>query len=235
MSIFVSVSILVFSMLIIAFLKLVPGVFAYFYHYASGKYSTKKTNDLSIFFIFGVETLSALIFILLNLILFALTYTTIDLSNEIFLWTIAGLLFALGLAFFCFYFRRGFGTKLFISRRSATDFENKAKLVKNRSDAFVLGFISGIPELLFTAPLYLIVLISITKNFILVLPRSLILTAFILIIVSPLFFLYVYFKNGNNLANYLRSRIKNKTFFRFFVSILYFLLAILIIMFEVFF
>lgn len=216
-------------MLIIVSMKLIPGVFAHFYHYTFGKYSARKASNLSIFFIFGVEALPALIFATLNLIFCALSYTSLDLSNEIFLWAIAGLLIALGVAFFFFYFRRSSGTELFISRRNASNFIKKIKLVKNHSDAFVLGFVSGIPELLFTLPLYLVVIVSVTKNFLIIMPCSLILTLFILITISPLFFIYAYFRNGNNLANFLRLRIKNKTFFRFFVPILYFVLAILII------
>ena len=233
MSIFTSLSIVVISMLIIASLKLVPGVFGLFYHYALGKYSARKVSDLSIFFIFGVEILPALIFILLNLILFALSFTAINLSSEIFSWTMAGLLIALGFAYFCFYFRSETGTKLFISRRSAANFEQKAKLVKNRSDAFILGFVSGIPELIFSLPLYLLVLISVTKDFAQMFPPSLIIAPFILITICPLFFVYAYFRSGNNLANFLKLRIKNKLFFRLFTSILYLLLAILIIFFRI--
>ncbi|MBR3253295.1 hypothetical protein IKF85_01075 [Candidatus Saccharibacteria bacterium] len=235
MNVFVSLGILILSVLIIASLKLIPGVFAFLYHYASGKYSAKKVSDLSMFFIFGVELFPAIIFVILNLIFYALSYTNLDPSNGIFLWAVVGLLIALGIAFFCFYYRRGHGTKLFISRRTASNFEQKAKLVKTRSDAFILGFISGIPELLFTLPLYLITLLSVTKNFLDVIPRSLILVLFILIIISPLLFLYAYFRSGNNLANYLKARIKNKLFFRFFISILYFVLAIIIIIFKVIF
>lgn len=216
-------------------MKLIPGVFAFFYHYASGKYSARKVSDLSIFFIFGVEFLPALILILLNLSLYALSFTSLNLSNEILLWAITGLLIALSFAFFCFYFRRGDGTKLFISRRSAQNFEQKAKLVKNRSDAFILGFVSGIPELLFTLPLYLLILASTTRNYLEVIPRSFILVLFLSIIVSPLFFLYAYFRSGNNLANFQRLRIKNKTFFRIFVSILYLLIAMIIIIFRIIF
>ncbi len=216
-------------------MKLVPGVFALFYHYASGKYSAKKVSNLSIFFILGVETLPVFIFTILNFIILIFFFTNLSLINGILLWGIIGLLISLGLAFFLFYFRRGSGTELFISRHLASNFEEKAKLVKKPSDAYLLGLISGIPELIFTLPLYFIVFTAITKNFIVVTPCSIILMLFVLLIISPLFFLYTYFRTGNNLANFIKLRTKNKTFFRYFISILYFLLAILIIFFEVIF
>ena len=230
---FTPLSIAILSMLIIASLYLIPGVFALFYHYASGKYSAKKVGDLSIFFILGAETLPALIFIMINSIIYALSFINLDLRNNIFLWTTVGLLFALGIAFFCFYFRRGNGTRLFITRKTASNFEKKASLVKTNSDAFVLGLTSGIPELIFTFPLYLIVFIEITRYYIFSISCSFIFILFIFLTITPLFFVYTYFKIGNNLANYLRKRASNKTFFRFFVPILYFILALLIIFFRI--
>lgn len=235
MIVFTPLSILILAMLIITSMKLIPGIFAYLYHHASGKYSAKKVGNLCLFFILGVEVLPALLFVVSNFLLCALSYTKFDITSDIILWSTAGLLVALGIAFFCFYFRRDKGTKLFISRKTASNFRKKATLVETNSDAFILGLISGIPELLFTFPLYLITLIEITKSFILPVPCSMILILFILAIISPLFFLYVYFRAGNNLADFLRLREKNKTFFRFFVASLYFLLALIIILLKVIF
>ncbi len=233
MSVFTPLSILILSTLIIASMKLIPGIFALFYHYASGKYSVKKVSNLSIFFILGVETLPVFILTILNFFTFVFFFTNRSSINGVLLWSIIGSLFALGLAFSLFYFRRSSGTELFISRHLASSFEEKAKLVKKPSDAYILGLISGIPELIFTLPLYFIVFITITKSFIVVTSCSTILMSFILLTISPLFFLYAYFRTDNNLANFMKLRTKNKNFFRFFVSILYFLLAILIIIFEV--
>lgn len=234
MSVFTSFGIALIAMLIIIFLKLVPGVFALFYHYASGKYSAKKTADLSIFFILGAETLPALLFIIINFILCGFSYTNLNITSKFFLWLISGLLMGLGFAFLFFYFHRGRNTKLFISRKNAKNLNEKAKNVKTRSDAFLLGLISGVPELFFTLPLYLIVFIEIAKNFISATTCSALLLLFILATITPLFFLYAYFRNGNNLANFERQRIKNKSFFRVFIPTLYFLLALLIIIFRIF-
>lgn len=220
-------------MLIVVSLKLIPGIFGLFYHYASGKYSEKKVSDLSIFFIFGVETLPVIIFLLANLLLNFFIFTNLNPSGDIFLYIAIGLLISLCIAFFLFYFRRGRGTKTFISRKTAKNFDTRAKNIKTRSDAFILGFISGFPELIFTLPLYIIVLINISKNYIITNTVSFILLLFALSTVIPLFFLYAYFRNGNNLANFERLRIKNKTFFRIFIPLLYLLIAFLILIFEV--
>lgn len=233
MNVFTPLSILILSMLIIASMQLIPNLFAYFYHYASGKYSSKKLGALSIFYILGAEALAVIIFIILNFLIYVFSFMNFDFTEGVFLWAAIGLLFSLGIAFFCFYYRKGKEATLFISRNLALNLRNRASSVKNKSDAFILGFVSGIPELIFTLPLYLLVLIAITKNFLLTAPCSFVLASFILIIISPLFFIYAYFKLGNNFADYLKIHKKNKTFFRYFIPSLYFILATLIIVFKV--
>ena len=231
MSVFTSLEIFIISGLIIASLKLIPGIFALFYHYASGKYPAKKVSDLSIFFILGVETLPVLVFIILSFASRALLFTDITLTENITIATIAGLLFALSFSIFFFYFRRSKGTELFISRKTAKRFIRRASNVKKRSNAFFLGLTSGLPELIFTLPLYLIIFIEASNNF-KVTSSSAILLAFVLFIIAPIFLTYAYFRNGNNLANFERLRVKNKFFFRSFIASLYALLAILLIIFR---
>ena len=232
MSIFTSLGIFIISGLIIASLKLIPGVFALFYHYASGKYSAKKVSDLSIFFVLGAETLPVLIFVILNLASRTLLFTDITLTENIIIATASGLLFALSFSTFFFYYRKSKGTELFISRKTAGRLVKRACAIKSRSDAFFLGFISGLPELIFTLPLYTIVLIEISNNPDIISVSSFLLI-FILFIITPLFLIYSYFRNDNNLANFERLRVKNKPFFRSFIASLYALLAILLIIFRI--
>lgn len=233
MSVFASLGILILSMLILMSLKLIPGIFMLFTHYNLGKFSKLKVDDLGIFFILGVETLSAIIFILINSTLRALSFSEIIFDNQIFSYILAGIMIALGFVILLFYFRKGNGTKLFISRKAARNFDLKAKTVKNRSDAFILGFIAGVPELIFTLPLYLISLIEISKLSFPNLPFSTLIFIFVLILAFPLMILHTIEKNNHNLAELVKTRFKNKNFFRLFISILYFLIAILIIAFGV--
>lgn len=232
MNVFASLGIPILSMLIIVSMKLIPGIFALFYHYASGKYSSKKVADLTVFFILGAETLPVIIFLIINYILCGFIFTNLEPTSKIFLWIIAGLLIALGISFFLFYFRKSRATELFISRKTARALRVKSEQVKTRSDAFILGFIAGIPELLFTLPLYLISFIEICENNLA--SSSFFLIIFILLTISPLFLLYLYFRNDNNLASFEKLRVKNKPFFRIFISTLYFLLGLLIILFGIY-
>ena len=210
-------------------LKVIPGIFAIFYHYASGKYSARKASDLAIFFICGAETLPAIIFVIFNFLLNALVMTNLNFEGNVFSITTATMALALAFCFLFFYFQKSHGTKLFISRKTANSFLEKSKMVKNRSDAYTLGFTAGLPELIFTLPLYFIVFIEISESYILPSICAPLLLLFILLTITPLCFLYAYFRNGNNLANFARLRTKNKTFFRLFIPLLYIILGVLLI------
>ena len=69
MSVLTAVGILLLSMLVLAVLQLVPGIFLLFSHFTRGKYSRVHANDLNIFFIIGVETAIVLVFLSLYAIL----------------------------------------------------------------------------------------------------------------------------------------------------------------------
>ncbi len=71
-------------------------------------------------------------------------------------WTFAGLFFATAIVMAFFYFRKTKATALFISRKVARNYRLRAESVKSRSDAFLLGFFSSIPELVFTLPLFIL-------------------------------------------------------------------------------
>ena len=61
MSIFISVVILILVALIQISMQLTPGIFMLFYHYALGKKSRNKADDLNLSFILGAETFIATI------------------------------------------------------------------------------------------------------------------------------------------------------------------------------
>lgn len=233
MTVFISLGILILPMLIVACLKLVPGVFALFFHYASGKYSKRKTDDLSVFFILGAETMVALAFFLINTLINILPPNLLTLGNNILTWIIIGILISLSLSTFLFYFRKGSGTELFISRKIAQCLNLKAKSVKNRSDAFILGLVSGIPEFIFTIPLYILSTITLIQSSFSPISCSCIIIFCALIVVSPLFITQIFYRTDHNLADIAKLRTKNKTFFRFFISFLYLALAALIITFRI--
>ena len=81
MSIFIPVAILIVATLIQAFMQLTPGVFALFYHYALGKNSSTKADDLSLHFILGVITFIVITWLLIYALIFSIFYNKKDKTS----------------------------------------------------------------------------------------------------------------------------------------------------------
>ena len=232
MGVFTSLGIVIVAMVIMGSLQLSPGIFALFYHYASGKFSKKKTAHLAFFFILGIEVLSACIFLFSHYAVYALFIGQSNPLDSILYWAIAGILLALSGASFFFYFRRGSGTKLFIPREYARSLNNYAKSVKDPIDAFTLGAFSTICELLFTLPLYLVTALELMRMDTEFFTSPLLTVIYIIVPTIPLFIMRLQFKNDYNLADIQRTRVKDKNFTRITLGVCYFSVAILIIFFR---
>ena len=235
MNVFVSVGIVILAMLIMGSLQLVPGVFALLYHYASGKYSTKKASTFGLFFIIGAEIISAFLFITSIYISNALFINDLDPHNNILTWISIGILIALSITSFFFYFRHSHSkdTELFVPRRIADNLNLRASRVKSPSDAFALGVVSNIPEMIFTLPLYIITATEIIYMHTEYIADDFLTIVYILISAIPLLIVYYSFRTKHNLATIMRSRIHNKTFHRLCLSLSYATIAVLMICFRI--
>lgn len=228
MSIITPVGIAILATLIMVSLQLTPGVFALFSHYAFGKFSKPKAADFILFFIIGAETITACLFMSIFFLIGIFMFDNLDF-NHIFYWIFAGIFIGLGIASLFFYFRRGKGTKLFIPRKYAKALDFSAQSVKSRSDAFLLGALSGVCELFFTLPLYIVASVAILKINLSGLPGNLFAILLVLAPIIPLFAYYGYYRTGHNLADLEKHRIKSKLFIRLILCVSYFLIAALII------
>lgn len=234
MSVFASVGILILSMLIAAFTQLSLGVFMLTSHYSYGKFSKKNASYASLFYILGAEASNALVFILIYFALSALYVAPVEITNSALTWATAGSMLAIGIIFpFC-YFRKGPGTRLFISRRLAKAFDVKARAIKMRSDAFVLGFISGLPELIFTLPVYFVAVLEIMKLGSSPMMRAFLALLFVLAKTAPLLAAYMSVDSGHGIVAAQKARVKSREFVRFFVSISYLMIGALILAFGVY-
>ena len=233
MSVLTSVGILIIVALIMVFLQLVPGAFMLFSHYAFGKFASRKASDQALFFILGAETGVIFFFIATYCMLTALYQTEINFENGLVVWMMSGMLVALGILFAIYYYQKGDGTKLFISRNLALRIREKAMSAKLRSDAFVLGFSVTIPELIFTIPLYVLASMEIMRLGGTAIARAGMVMAFVIVAMMPLIVMHGMFGAGRNLAELEKMREKNKNFYRAIVTIFYILLAGLLIMFRI--
>ena len=233
MGIITPIGIVILAMVIMASLQLVPGVFALFYHYALGKFSQKHASILTLYFILGAEVIAACLFLssfyLTYVFFFGFARPEVSILSPV----IAGILIALAFVSFFFYYRKGSGTRLFIPYKYAKAIDINAKSVKTRSDAFMLGAVSGTHELIFTLPLYILTAIEIMEMNINYHFNNILTIFYILTPVIPLFFIRWRFQAGYNLADYMRSRLRDKTFTRFCISFCYLVIAIIVICFRI--
>ena len=232
MSVFIPLAVLALAILIMTFLNLTPGVYALFSHYCHGKYHKKKAQDFSFFFILGAEITASCLFLSTYLLVAIFIADLPHIAINCIIWILIGLLFALALASLFFYYRPNKGTQLFIPRRIANCYNFHARNAKTRSDAFCLGALSGIPELLFTLPLYIITSGEILKMSSTHPASSLLTVLYIVIPIIPLFVTRFHFRHGYNLADIERSRVHNKNFTRIILCVSYLLIATLITCFR---
>lgn len=232
MSVFISLGIVILSMLIMASFQLTPGVFSLFYHYSLGQFSKAKASYLSLFFILGAEIITTCLYLSIYYLTCIFFFDNLHPETSILFWTIAGILIALGVISFFFYYRRGAGTQLFIPRKYADALDQSAKSVKTRSDAFMLGALSGTCELAFTLPLYIVTCVEIMRMGAEGFASNLLTVLYILTPVIPLFFIRWKYQSGLNLADIQKSRVHDKGFTRFILAFCYIIVAILIICFR---
>ncbi len=201
--------------LILDLLQLAPGVFALFYHYALGKFGKKVARLLGTFFVFG--------FLFTSISLFLATFLLTE-DSELLRAIMAGIFIALGVAGGVFYYRRGSGSRLYISRRLAHAFQEGAKNPKGPIEAFLLGAVSGVTECIFTVPLFIMATLQI-KTFESGIIQFDLAAALFAIVIIPFLIIFVAYQSGANLADIMRMRARNKGFNRLMLCFLFMLLA----------
>jgi hypothetical protein len=219
-------------MLILFFLQFAPGVFALTYHYALGKYSKNRASFLTLFFIVGIEVISACIFLSTYFLISTLFFAGFQPETSVLTWILAGILIALSFLAFFYYYCPGAGTKSFISQKYSNGFKYSAKTIKTKSDAFVLGVVSSVSEFIYTFPLYVLASAEIIRLNLYGITINLFAFLFVLAPLLPLFIIRYKYQAGYNLADIIKTRTKNKPFTRFILSFNYLIIAILILCFR---
>lgn len=215
-------------MLIMAFLQLAPGIFALLNHYALGKFSKNKANDLRLFFILGAFLTSTLFFLAIYYLVSVFSFG--DLISDNYTSSLCfGIIFIV-LAMFClfFYYHRGKNSRLFISRSLARALDHNAYSISSRTDAMRLGLFSTSCEFLLTIPLYVITSICLIKIESSGFPIGLLMISFLLVPILPLIFISWQYRSSYTLADILKNRIKNKPLIRIVLCFSFFLIAALI-------
>jgi hypothetical protein len=147
MDILSSLLVVAFAGLIHASLQLSTSVLTTLSGHAIGsKKSHARTLRLTSSFVFGAGLMTVLL-------LATTAYVLLQFYGMVtpqYVWAIAaGLVFGVGIAVWLFYYRKGQGTTLWIPRPLATYLADRAKATKLSAEAFGLGLMSVLGELLF--------------------------------------------------------------------------------------
>ena len=211
-----------------ATLQLELGALLLLYHSSIGKHVRKKTKHLVSSYIAGIGTL-----ILLSLAAVAFIFDRYFgkalYAEELMI--IVGMLVALAIAAWMFYYRRGRSTELWLPRSVARFIDKRAKITNSNTEAFSLGMLTSFAEMPFA-----LILLIVAANSILVLPQphQLIAAAlYTIIAILPSIILRFMIRRGQTVVDIQRWRVKHKTFFRILTGVGFLVLAIFIFTFEV--
>lgn len=221
MEAYISLSIIILCGLVTASLQLPLGTLLLLYHASLGKNVRQKTKKLASSFISGVTLMN---FLLLGTAIFLISVLTFSGSlPDIGYIILFGFLIALGLVAWLFYYKRKGSTELWLPRHLARYIDTRAKATNDLSEAFSLGLLVPLSEILFALPL-----LALSADAILHLDtvyQALGLVIFTIFGSLPLLILRLFIRKGRNVAEVQRWRLRNKTFFRFFTGAGFLILA----------
>lgn len=211
-----------------ATLQLSLGALLLLYHASLGKHVQKKTRFLVDSYISGI---GMLVFLGLATVIFILDrYFEKPLYIEE-LVIVVGMLVALAIAAWFFYYRRGKSTELWLPRSVARFIDRRAKATNSNTEAFSLGVLTSLAEMPFT-----LVLLVVAANSILVLPRLyqiLAVAMYTVITIIPPLVLRIVIRKGQTVVDVQRWRVKHKMFFRILTGVGFFALGFFLFTFEV--
>lgn len=211
-----------------ASLQLELGGLLLLYHASLGKHIRRRTKKLVNNYIAGIGTLAILT--LTGFCFMMDRYFGSALYPEE-LAVVVGMLVAIAVLAWIFYYRRGRSTELWLPRSVARYINRRAKNTDSSIEAFSLGVLTGLAEMPFT-----LILLLTAANSILALPFDYQLLAagmYVAVVILPMIILRLAIRRGQTVADIQRWRVKHKNFFRIMTGVGFLALALFILAFEV--
>lgn len=211
-----------------ASLQLELGGLLLLYHASLGKHIRRRTKKLVNNYIAGIGTLAILT--LTGFCFMMDRYFGSALYPEE-LAVVVGMLVAIAVLVWIFYYRRGRSTELWLPRSVARYINRRAKNTDSSIEAFSLGVLTGLAEMPFT-----LILLLTAANSILALPFDYQLLAagmYVAVVILPMIILRLAIRRGQTVADIQRWRVKHKNFFRIMTGVGFLALALFILAFEV--
>lgn len=211
-----------------ATLQLELGALLLLYHASIGKHVRKKTKYLVSNYIAGI---GSLVFLSLATVAFIFDRYFGDALYPEELMIIVGMLVALAIAAWFFYYRRGRSTELWLPRSVARFIDRRAKATNSNTEAYALGLLTSLAEMPFT-----LVLFVVAANSLLQLPalhQLIALVLYTVIAILPSIIMRLAIRKGQTVVDIQRWRVKHKTFFRLLTGVGFLALAFFLFSFEV--
>lgn len=224
----VAVAVVGLAAVVHATLQLGLGALLLLYHASLGKHIKAKTKNLVGSFISGIG-----MFVLLALATatFAIGSWTEGGLPLLCLLILIGILVALAIIIWFFYYRRGRSTELWLPKVVARYINQRAKVTESNTEAFSLGLLASFGELPFT-----LVLMILAANSILELPRAyqpLVAVGYTLVAILPMVIMRIVIRRGKTVVDVQKWRVKNKTFLRVISGVLFLTLGGFLLAFKV--
>ena len=180
-------------------------------HAITGKRSQARLITLMTAFIFGVGVMTQ--FLLATVAYFIELALKSGLPYNL-LWMVSvGLSVGVALAVWIFYYSKEGGTSLWLPRSLAAYITNRTKKTKNSGEAFTLGLVSVLAEILFILVPILAATLAILQLAPLMQLFSIVIYA--LISLTPLLIVWAMVGSGHSLSKIQQWREKNKRFLQF--------------------
>ena len=221
--------IVILAGLIHATLQLGVGTLLLLYNASLGKHIPKRTRGLVTNYILGNALLTALA---VAGACFGVFVVCQGEMNPAMLTIVVGILVALAISIWAFYYRFGKSTELWLPKSISRYINRRARLTNSNTEAFSLGMLACFAEAPFT-----VILIVVAANSVLGLPQALQLLAvaiYAALSVFPLVALRMAVRNGQTVVDIQKWRIKNKNFLRIVSGIGFMVLAAFLLVFKVF-
>jgi hypothetical protein len=221
--------IVILAGLIHATLQLGVGTLLLLYHASLGKHIPRRTRGLVTNYILGNALLTALA---VAGACFGVFVVCQGEMNPAMLTIVVGILIALAVSIWAFYYRFGKSTELWLPKSISRYINRRARLTNSNTEAFSLGMLACFAEAPFT-----VILIVVAANSVLGLPQALQLLAvaiYAALSVFPLVALRIAVRNGQTVVDIQKWRIKNKNFLRIISGVGFMVLAAFLLVFKVF-
>ncbi len=211
-----------------AMLQLGIGTLLILYHASLGKHVSLRTRALVTNYIFGNALLTGLSVSAVGFIIYIICQGEM---NPAMLTIVVGVLVALALSVWAFYYRRGKSTELWLPKSVARYINKRANVTESNTEAFGLGMLACFAEAPFT-----IILIMVAGNSIIALPQALQILAiaiYTILSVLPLLVMRIVVRKGKTIVDVQKWRIKNKNFLRVLAGIGFLVLAAFLLAFKI--